>query len=137
MLAATPMVWLRAQWRAFQLGAQRPAATQEAQLRSLLRQAASTRFGRDHGFDAIATVAEFQDRVPLRRFEDFWDDYWQHDFPRLQDCTWPGVIPYFAKTSGATTGITKFIPCSREILDASQRASWDVLYFHLLNHPAS
>lgn len=106
-------------------------------MRSLLRQAASTRFGRDHGFDAIPTVAEFQDRVPLRRFEDFWDDYWQHDFPRLQDCTWPGVIPYFAKTSGTTTGIMKFIPCSREILDASQRASWDVLYFHLLNHPES
>jgi len=137
MLAATPMIWLQAQWRAWRLGAQTPASVQEAELKRLLRRAAPTRFGRDHGFESIRTVAEFQERVPLRRYEDFWNDYWQEGFPRLEDCSWPGLIPYFARTSGTTTGVTKFIPCSREMLDAYRRASWDALYFHLLSRPAS
>lgn len=137
MLAATPMVWLQAQWRAWRLNTQPPASVQEAELKKLLRRAASTRFGRDHGFGAIRSVAEFQDRVPLRRYEDFWNDYWGESFPRLQDCSWPGLIPYFARTSGTTTGVTKFIPCSRDMLDAYRRAAWDALFFHLINRPTS
>ena len=37
-------------------------------------QAASTRFGRDHRFDEVRSVADFQARVPLRTYEDLWND---------------------------------------------------------------
>ena len=103
----------------------------------LLRRAAPTRFGRDHGFAGIRSVADFQQRVPLRSYEDFWTEYWQPGFPRLDNCTWPGTVPYFARTSGTTTGKTKYIPFTREMLRANIRAAWDVLYFHLLNRPGS
>jgi hypothetical protein len=137
MLGATPLLRLYARWRKLRLDAQQPAARQERELLSLVGKAAATRFGRDHEFAGIGSVADFQNRVPLRHFEDFWRDYWKADFPRLEDCTWPGNIPYFAVTSGTTTGVTKHIPCSRDMLKAIRRAGGDLLVHHLLNRPAS
>ncbi len=137
MLGATAFLRIYAQWRHWQLGAQRPAAAQEAALLNLVRRAQATRFGREHEFTAIRSVADFQDRVPLRSYEDFWNDYWKTDFPRLDNCTWPGIVPYFALTSGTTTGITKYIPCTRDMLRSNSRAAQDILVHHLLNRPNS
>jgi hypothetical protein len=137
MLATTLFVRSYAQWRIWLLNVQKPALTQERELLSLVRRAASTRFGRDHDFGSIASVQDFQDRVPLRRYEDFWNDYWKTEFPKLDHCSWPGEIPYFALTAGTTTGVTKYIPCSREMLAANFRAAQDILFHHLLNRPKS
>jgi hypothetical protein len=137
MYAATTFLWTYSQWRIWQLGMQRPAAVQQAELLRLVHRARSTRFGRDHDFAAISSVADFQQRVPLRRYEDFWTEYWKAGFPQLENCTWPGTIPYFAVTSGTTTGVTKYIPCSRDMVRANARAAQDILVHHLVNHPAS
>jgi GH3 auxin-responsive promoter len=137
MLDITPLFRVHAARRLRQLAAQDAVAVQEAQLRALLATAAPTAFGRDHGFTAIATVAEFQKRVRLRRYEDFWADYWRRDFPRIADSTWPGSMPYFALTSGTTTGTTKFIPCSRAMVRANVRAAIDIVVHHLANRPRS
>jgi hypothetical protein len=114
VIDATPLLRLYARQRLRRLARQRPAETQERQLLRLVRQAEGTRFGRDHGFARILSVRDFQERVPLRRYEDFWAEYWQPAFPCLTDITWPGTIPYFAATSGTTTGRTKYIPVSRD-----------------------
>ena len=118
--------------RSWQLSMRRPANQQEAELMALVRRAQLTRFGRDHDFKGINGVADFQERVPLRNFDYFWKNYWKAEFPRLENCTWPGRIPYFARTSGTTTGVTKYIPCSQEMLHANARAAQDILVFHLL-----
>src|SRR5262245_3472009 len=47
-----------------------PRSSQEAILRHYLRDNEGTAFGRVHGFGAIRTVAEYQDRVPLSRWAD-------------------------------------------------------------------
>ena len=75
MLNATPALRLYARWRRRKLEALRPVEMQEAQLLRLVRHAQETRFGRDHGFASLRSVADFQRQVPLRRFEDFWGDY--------------------------------------------------------------
>ena len=137
MLDPTPVLRRWAGRRARRLGRRGAAALQRRQLLSLLSRAAATRFGRDHGFEAIRGVAEFRARVPLRRFEDFWADYWQAPFPRLDNVSWPGTIPYFAETSGTTSGRTKHIPCSREMISAYERGALDLMGFHVLNRPAS
>lgn len=137
MLDATPILRFYAGRRRRQLGREDPVRQQEAELLRLLRVAGNTRFGRDHGFAAIDSVAAFQARVPLRRYEDFWRDYWEPDFPRLTDCTWPGTLPYFALTSGTTTGVTKYIPCSQEMNAANVRAAADILVHHLTARPDS
>lgn len=137
MINVTPLFRLAAQWRLSRLSQQQPPAVQEAQLLDLVHRARATRFGRDHKFASIRSVADFQDRVPLRSYESFWKDYWQVKFPRLEHCTWPGTVPYFARTSGTTTGVTKYIPCTREMLRANRRAARDVLLNHLINRPSS
>src|SRR4051812_24565388 len=74
-----------------------PAADdQRRTLLGLVRRAADTRFGREHHFARIRTVADYQARVPLRHYEDFWRDYWQAVYPRLEGVTWPGHVPYYA-----------------------------------------
>lgn len=133
----TPLFRLHAARRRRRLERQDAVAEQEHQLRALLARAASTEFGRAHGFDRIATVAEFQKRVRLRRYEDFWAEYWQRGFPRVVDRTWPGQVPYFALTSGTSTGTTKYIPCSAEMVRSNARAAIDLIVHHLANRPRS
>ena len=137
MLDFTPLMRRWAGWRAAKLDRQDAAAVQERQLLSLVARARPTAFGRDHDFDHARSVAEFQARVPLRRFEDFWDAYWRDPFPQLKNVTWPGTIPYFAVTSGTTTGRTKYIPCSKEMIAANSLASTDMTGFHVRNRPDS
>ncbi len=111
-------------------------ATQRATLRRLLRLAAATRFGREHGFESLADVAAYQRRVPLRTYEAFAAE-WLTPFPRLRDATWPGTIRFFANSSGTSGGPTKRLPISAAMLRANRAAAWDVLAWHLRARPDS
>lgn len=114
-----------------------PSLTQTLVLRWLIQRAAATKFGRDHCFSQISTVEAFQHQVPLRHYEELYGQYWHPDFPTLVECTWPGTIPYFALSSGTTTGRSKYIPCSHETLFANWRGLHDILAHHVLNRPFS
>jgi hypothetical protein len=137
MIDATPLLRTYARYRWLQLVRQRPAGQQTELLMGLIRRAAATRFGRGHGFGRINSVADFQARVPLRTYEDFWAAYWRGAFPRLTNVSWPGTIPTFAVTSGTTTGETKYIPLTRAMLRANSRAAADILVHHIAAKPAS
>jgi hypothetical protein len=110
---------------------------QEQTLLELVRRAECTRFGRQHEFGRIRSVADFQRQVPVRPFENFWATYWKAAWPILENVTWPGRIPFFAKTSGTTTGRTKYIPVTRELIRANERVGFDLMTYHLHHHPAS
>jgi hypothetical protein len=137
MINATTLLKLRARRRIASLDALDPMRAQQKVLLSLLRRAASTRFGRDHGFSSIDTVAAYQARVPMRRYEDFRRDYWQADFPVLENVTWPGRIPFFALSSGTTSDVQKYIPVTHETVRANARAMLDLMSFHVARHPGS
>lgn len=102
-------------------------AVQAKILAKLVRKAAGTKFGRDHGFDRVESVADFQARVPLRDYEQFWDGYWKDAYPRLDDITWPGKIPYYALSSGTTSGATKYIPISKQMVRSNSRAAYTTM----------
>jgi hypothetical protein len=137
MLDATPLLRICARGRLRALARTNPREAQHATLMHLLRRAAKTRVGRDHEFSTIAGVEDYQSRARLRRYEDFWAEYWQRDFPLLRDTTWPGAIPYFALTSGTTGAATKYIPVSPAMLRSNGGAALDVLVFHLAARPRS
>ena len=137
MLNATPALRVYARWRRGKLNSLRAAAAQEAQLLRLVRRAQDTRFGRDHGFASIRSVADFQRQVPLRRFEDYWRDYGKDAFPVFDNLSWPGRIPYFAETSGTSGGPTKHIPVSRAMLASNNKAGIDFMAWHLAHRPRS
>lgn len=137
MLDATPLLRAYALRRRAALARLDAEATQRRELLRLLERARNTRFGLSHSFGGIREVAEYQERVRLRRWEEFWRDWWQKPFPRLTDVSWPGTIPCFAKTSGTAGDVTKHIPVSRAMLRANRRAALDVLVHHLAARPHS
>ena len=137
VIDATLFLKLYARRRGKALDRENLAAEQERQLLALVRKASNTRFGSDHGFSEIGSIADYQARVPLRRYEDMWRDYWQPAYPKLVDVSWPGTVPYFALSSGTTSGTTKYIPCTHEMNRSNDRAALDVLVHHLRNRPKS
>ena len=81
-------------------------------LRNLLDKAKYTQFGKDHGFESIQTVAQFQEKVPVRDYEAA-KNYFDQTVKGVPDVLWPGVPLYFGKTSGTTSG-AKYIPITRD-----------------------
>ncbi|MBT8328657.1 MAG: GH3 auxin-responsive promoter family protein, partial [Desulfofustis sp.] len=114
-----------------------PVAAQEKLLLAMVRKCGATKFGRAHNFSSIKTVRDFQRAVGLRTYEDFWLEFWKDSFPLLEHCSWPGTIPFFALTSGTTTGTTKYIPFTREMMRANSRAGLDLLSFHVVSQTDS
>ena len=114
-----------------------PVFIQEQTLRRLVRTARQTRFGRDHRFASIGSVADFQRAVPVRTYESLWDAYLRDAYPLFEDLTWPGRIPFLALTSGTTEGATKFIPISTEMVASNRKAAQTVLAFYLSSRPES
>jgi GH3 auxin-responsive promoter len=137
VIDSTPLIRAYARLRAQRLAHENPTPLQHGILVQLLSRAAATRFGSDHRFSEIRDYQEYRERVPLRRYEDFWREYWQPAFPRLADCSWPGLIPFFARTSGTSAGATKYIPVTWRMLRRYRQAAFDLLVFHLMNRPAS
>ncbi|MDR3618110.1 MAG: GH3 auxin-responsive promoter family protein [Paludisphaera borealis] len=128
---------VHAKHRMKRLAAMDPVEVQKRTLRGLVARARDTRFGRDHGFSAIATVDDFQRRVPVRTYETLWDDYLKANYPVFDDLTWPGRIPYLALTSGTTQGATKYIPVSREMVRSNRKAAQTMVAAHLTARPDS
>lgn len=137
MFDATTFVRLYARWRNHQLQSRTPSDTQRAELLKLVGTARNTRFGEMYDFASIDSVEEYQKRVPLRTYEQFWSEFWKDAFPTLTDCTWPGTIPFFPVSSGTSSGVTKYIPCSREMLKSNTKAGLDLLVYHLNNQSQS
>jgi hypothetical protein len=134
---ATPLLRIIAKRRQNVLRKQVPALTQERQLLALVRQAQETQFGRDHDFSSVKSVADFQKRVPLRTYDEMWNAYFKPAFPRLENVSWPGVIPFFAVSSGTSSGATKYLPYTHEMTDSNTRAGVDLLAHHVTNRPKS
>jgi len=96
-------------------------------LMSHVRKARDTKFGRDHGFASIKSVADYQARVGIHDYEWFWNNYWKDTFPGYENATWPGKVPYYALSSGTTSGATKYIPVTREMLKSNKKAAFTTI----------
>ncbi len=135
-IADAAFAWY-AQRRVRHLDATDPADLQRETLLRLVRHAEGTRFGREHDFRGVRSVADYQRRVPLRGYEAFWDEYWRGPFPHLEDVTWPGRVPYFAQSSGTTSGATKHIPVTRQMVASNRKAAFTLAAFLLAADPAA
>jgi hypothetical protein len=137
MIDVTPLMRLFAARRLTRLDRLDSVSAQERTLLALVRRAAATRFGRDHGFPSIGSVAEFQARVPLRDYDAMWGQYWRDAFPSLHGLSWPGRTPFLALSSGTSTGHSKYLPVTPDMLRSNARAGFDALAFHLAAKPRS
>jgi hypothetical protein len=137
MFDITPLVRMIAAKRRAQLTRMDARAVQERTLLKLVRQAAETKFGKDHGFGAIKSVAEFQARVPLRNWDAMWTDYFKPAFPNFANVSWPGPTPYLALSSGTTSARTKYVPVTDAMNRSNARAGFDLLVHHFAAKPRS
>jgi len=78
----------------------------------LIRAAAKTEFGKEHGFEDIKSHADFVKQVPIRDYEEF-KPYIEKIKQGKHNILWKGQPIYFAKTSGTTSGV-KYIPISKD-----------------------
>src|SRR6185436_159811 len=95
------------------------ASEQQAILSRLLAVNADTDFGREHGFARIRTVAEYQQCVPLRDYEDFrpWIDRIVAGSPNVLTRE---PVRLFEPTSGSA-GASKLIPYTTSLQRDFQR----------------
>lgn len=89
-----------------------PVETQLKVFNHLMQQAKHTAFGKDHHFEQITTIQDFQQRVPVHDYEGH-KAYVERIKNGESDVLWKGKPLYFAKTSGTTSG-AKYIPISKE-----------------------
>ena len=79
-------------------------ADQQRIFHSLIRDAGTTAFGKDHGFDRIKSYEDFKRQVPVRDYEGL-KSYFDRIAQGEKNVLWPGQPKYLAKTSGTTSGI--------------------------------
>jgi hypothetical protein len=92
----------------FRRATARVRAEQEAVLQRIVGTNTATEFGERHQFASIASARDYQDRVPLRTFEDLrpWLDRAAEGTPRLLTNE---AVRLFEPTSGST-GASKLVP---------------------------
>jgi hypothetical protein len=110
-----------------------PVEVQREVLADLLLFADETEFGKEYGFKTIKSAAEFASRVPVRTYEEY-SLYIDQVVNGKQNLLWPTRMRWFAKSSGTTSGRSKYIPVSKEALeDCHYKGGKDLLalYYHL------
>lgn len=106
-------------------------------LKSLLDRASDTEYGRDHIFNMTRSYEEFAHNVPVNTYEEL-----KGDIDRMRhgekDILWPGVVKWYAKSSGTTNDKSKFIPVSDIGLEnIHYQGGNDAVAMYLQNNPKS
>lgn len=108
----------------------KPIETQFKVFKNLIQNAKETEFGKDHHFDQIKSISDFQKNVPIRDYEDL-KTYIEKVKIGESDILWKGKPIYFAKTSGTTSG-AKYIPLTKESMPFHVEAARNAI-LHYIN----
>lgn len=106
------LIWAKKHVRKTEEFKKNAEQNQETLLLSLVKTARKTLFGREHDFENIHSLKEFQERVPVADYEDL-KPYIERVKRGQANILWTETPEYFAKTSGTTSG-SKYIPISKE-----------------------
>jgi hypothetical protein len=129
------VLWVKAprSLRHFNALCRTPVQAQDRLLRQVLETNADTEFGRRHGFGGIATLKEFQERVPIAGYEDL-EPYIKAEMSGQPNQLTKEPPVLFTTTSG-TTGNRKYIPMTREGKRAKSHLTWLWLCGMYRDHP--
>jgi hypothetical protein len=110
--------------------ANNPVETQQKVFEALTKEAAQTKFGKDHDFSSIKTFSDFAQKVPIRDYEGL-KHYVDKVVKGEENVLWKGKPLYFAKTSGTTSG-AKYIPLTKESMPFHIQAARNAIlsYIH-------
>jgi len=117
--------------RALNLPVSDPRRQQMKVLKKLLKKARFTEFGQQFKFDEILlsrhSGKKFQQLVPTYNYEKIYADWWYKTLEGTPDVCWPGVIKYFALSSGTSEASSKYIPVTKELIRSNTITSFKQL----------
>jgi hypothetical protein len=109
------------------LKTQDPYKVQIKTLRKLLRKAQITSFGEAYGFQEILRqrnpIKSFQQHVPLHDYSTIHRKWWYRTLNGEPYVCWPGLVKYFALSSGTSEASSKYIPVTADMQRAIQKTS--------------
>lgn len=114
-----------------------PESLQRNVLKYLVGKGRDTEYGRDHMFSSIMNYDDFAKNTPINTYEEL-----KGDIDRMrhgeENVLWPGLVKWYAKSSGTTNDKSKFIPVTNVGLhNIHYKGSSDVVAFYLRNNPDS
>ncbi len=114
-----------------------PEQLQRSVLNYLVSKGRDTEYGRSHAFENIKGYDDFVKSVPINTYEEL-----KGDIDRMRhgeaSVLWPGLVKWYAKSSGTTNDKSKFIPVSSAGLhNLHYKGGTDVVAFYLRNNPDS
>ena len=129
------LLWVKAprSLRHFNALCRDPVQAQDGLLRQILETNADTEFGRRHGFGGISGFQDFQEQVPIAKYEDL-EPYIKAEMNGQPNQLTKEPPVLFTTTSG-TTGSRKYIPMTREGKRAKSHLTWLWLCGLYRDHP--
>ncbi len=124
------LIWAKKHVKETEIYKQNAVEDQEKLLLSLVKTAEKTLFGREHQFENIQTVQDFQKQVKIADYEEL-KPYIERVKKGQRNILWTETPEYFAKTSGTTSG-AKYIPISKEGMPYQIAAAQSAI-FHYIN----
>ena len=96
-------------------------------LKKLLRKARFTQFGQLYKFDEILLSRhpgmQFRQNVPAYNYSKIYNEWWYKTLEGIPDVCWPGVIKFFALSSGTSDAASKYIPITRDLIRSNNITS--------------
>ncbi|MBI1224414.1 MAG: hypothetical protein GC192_04175 [Bacteroidetes bacterium] len=112
-----------------------PHETQRRVLMDLLEANADTEWGRQHDFARIKSPADYARKVPIQTYLSL-QPYIERMMRGESDVLVAGFVEWFAKSSGTTGAVSKYLPVTQDSLMQNHvKGSWDTLAFLYDNNP--
>lgn len=123
------LIWAKKHVKETEIYKQNAIEDQEKLLLSLVKTAEKTLFGREHRFENIQNVQDFQEQVNISDYEEL-KPYIERVKKGQRNILWTETPEYFAKTSGTTSG-AKYIPISKEGMPYQIAAAQSAIFHYI------
>ena len=112
--------------KALRLPTNSPKRQQLRVLKTLLKKAKYTQFGQHYGFENILGQRDprrqFRELVPAHDYNKIYQEWWNKTLDGTPDVCWPGMIKYFALSSGTSEAASKYIPITQDLMKGNRVA---------------
>jgi hypothetical protein len=108
-----------------------PFEYQRKELKTLIKEARNTHFGHNYNFSEILSSFDqdnkdqfyeyFRSRVPVFNYNKIFEEWWHRSKAGEADVCWPGVVKYFALSSGTSEASTKHIPLTKAMIKSNKK----------------
>jgi hypothetical protein len=110
-----------------------PYDLQKKELKKLLKKAKGTQFGKKYGFEGILGhfkksdknnfYKQYSEKVPVYNYNKIFEEWWHKAKDGEKDVCWPGLVKYFALSSGTSEAASKYIPITADMIKANKKTS--------------